>query len=219
MGALGLTEGMADVALRVVGAGLGRTGTTSLKHALEQLLGGSCYHMLEVRERAADPDAWGDAYEGKPPSWDRFFGGYIATVDWPAAPFWSEISGAFPDAIILLSVRDPDAWWQSVSKTIFPALATYFAPDAPDDGWTRMGRGMMTAFTPGWRDEASAKAAYLAHNELVRTTAPRDRLLEWHPEDGWGPICSALHLDVPQQPFPHTNTSAQTRAELGLDAE
>lgn len=205
--------------LQVVGAGLGRTGTTSLKQALEQLLDGPCYHMLEVRERPGDPDAWGDAYEGRPPAWVRFFDGYSATVDWPAAPFWAEISRAFPDALILLSVRDPDLWWKSVSGTIFPALATFFAPDAPDDGWTRMGRGMMTTFTPGWQDEASAKSAYLAHNDLVRTTAPKGRFLEWRPEEGWGPICSALHLDIPGQPFPHSNTTAQARDELGLEAD
>ncbi len=204
--------------LRVIGAGLGRTGTTSLKQALEQLLGGPCYHMLEVRERSADPDAWGDAYEGRPPAWDRFFDGYEATVDWPAAPFWAEIASTFPDALILLSVRDADAWWASVSNTIFPAMATYFAPDAPDDGWTRMGRGMMTMFTPGWQDEAAAKSAYLAHNDHVRATAPKGRLLEWHPGEGWEPICSALGMDLPDRPFPHTNTTAEARGDLGLDA-
>lgn len=165
------------MALQVIGAGLGRTGTTSLKRALEHLLGGPCYHMLEVQKRTDDADAWGDAYEGRLPLWDNFFEGYQATVDWPAAPFWSEISSTFPDALVLLSVRDPDAWWRSASSTIFPALATYFAPDAPADGWTRMGRGMMTAFSSGWQDEASAKTAYLAHNEHVRTAAPKDRFL------------------------------------------
>jgi hypothetical protein len=156
------------MSLRVVGAGLGRTGTTSLKAALEHLLGGPCYHMFEVRERESDAATWGDAYEGRLPQWDRFFDGYVATLDWPASPFWPQISTAFPDSLILLSVRDADAWWTSASNTIFVALATYFAPDAPDDGWTRMGRGMMTTFTPGWQDEASAKAAYLAYNDHVR---------------------------------------------------
>jgi len=205
--------------LQVVGAGLGRTGTLSLKAALERLLGGPCYHMLDVRERPDDPDAWGDAYAGRPPAWLDFFDGYSATVDWPAAPFWPEISAAFPDAVILLSVRDADAWWKSASGTIFVALATYYADDAPDDGWTRMGRGMMNAFTPDWRDEAAAKAAYLAYNENVRATAPKDRLLEWRPEEGWGPICAALHLEVPDEPFPHTNTTADVRQELGLDTD
>jgi len=205
------------VALRVIGAGLGRTGTTSLKLALEVLLGGPCYHMLEVRERPGDPTVWADAYEGRRPDWDAFFGEYRAAVDWPAAPFWFELGEAFPHAVILLSVRDPDSWWQSVSNTIFPALSTYFAPDAPDDDWTRMGRGMMTSFTPGWQDESAAKAAYLAHNDHVRATAPARRLVEWHPGDGWDPICAALGSDVPTDPFPHVNTTEQARAELGLD--
>jgi hypothetical protein len=205
------------MALRIIGAGLGRTGTTSLKLAIEELLGDRCYHMLEVRERPEDADVWGDAYDGRLPDWSAFFEGYVATVDWPAAPFWRELSAVFPEAPILLSVRDVDSWWKSVSSTIFIALATYFAPDAPADGWTRMGRGMMTTFTPRWQDEASAKAAYLTYNDHVRSTAPADRLVEWSPEDGWGPICAALGVNVPDQPFPHVNTTADARASLGLD--
>jgi Sulfotransferase domain len=212
--ALGKRGGV--VGLKIIGAGLGRTGTSSLKLALEELLGGPCYHMAEVRERPEDPDAWGDAYEGKLPPWEGFFEGYQAAVDWPSAPFWKELSEAFPEAPILLSVRDVDAWWRSASSTIFIAIATYFAPDAPDDGWTRMGRGMMTRFTTGWQDELMAKAAYLRYNDHVRSTAPPGRLLEWSPGDGWEPICRALGLRVPDHPFPHVNTTAQTRAELGL---
>lgn len=200
--------------LRLIGAGLGRTGTTSLKVALEDLLGGRCYHMLEVRERPEDPDVWGDAYEGKQPDWHRFFDGYTAVVDWPAAPFWPELAAAFPDAPILLSVRDVDAWWKSASTTIFVALATYFAPDAPDDGWTRMGQGMMRRFTTGWQDEDQAKAAYLAYNDHVRRTAPAGRLVEWRPEDGWGPLCGALGVAVPDRPFPHANTGEEFRAHM-----
>ncbi len=203
--------------LKIIGAGLGRTGTNSLKLALEELLGGPCYHVWEVRKRPADPDIWGDAYEGSKPDWEAFFDGYQAAVDWPCAPFWRELSEVFPDAPILLSVRDPDEWWTSASNTIFIAAATYFAPDAPDDGWTRMGRGMCTSFSPAWQDEWAAKAAYQAYNDNVRTTAPRDRLVEWNPSDGWDPICSALGLSVPDHPFPHVNSTAETRVELGLD--
>jgi hypothetical protein len=204
------------MSLRVIGAGLGRTGTTSLKLALEELLSGPCYHMLTVRERPQDPDMWGDAYQGNFPDWHRFFDGFQAAVDWPAAPFWEDLSEAFPDALILLSVRDPDAWWKSASNTIFIAIETYFKPDAPDDGWTRMGRGMMERFTPDWRNESAAKDAYLAYNDHVRATAPPSRLVEWSPDDNWEPICSALGMDVPDHPFPHVNTMNDTRAEIGL---
>ena len=198
--------------LQVVGAGLGRTGTLSLKLALEQLLGGRCYHMIAVGDRAEDADVWGDAYEGRLPDWHAFFGDtYRAVVDWPAAPFWAEIADAFPDAIILLSERDVDSWWTSASNTIFPALETYYDPNTNADGWMRMGRGMMERFTPNWRDEAAAKAAYLAHYEHVRRTAPPDRLVEWRAGDGWDPICAALGLPVPAEPFPHTNTTEEFR--------
>jgi hypothetical protein len=203
--------------LRIIGAGLGRTGTLSLKLALQDLLGGRCYHMDEVQERAGDPDVWGDAYAGKLPDWNEFFDGYVAAVDWPAAPFWRELSDTFPDAPILLSVRNVDAWWKSASRTIFIALATYFAPTAEENGWTRMGRGMMERFSPEWFDEAAAKTAYLAYNEHVRATAPAGRLVEWTPGDGWEPICTALGIDVPDHPFPHVNKEADTRALLGLD--
>jgi Sulfotransferase domain len=128
------------MSLRMIGAGLGRTGTTSLKAALEQLLGGRCYHMVEVRARPDDAAVWGRAYQGEFPDWADFFDGYVATVDWPAAPFWPELSQAFPDAPILLSVRDAESWWKSASSTIFVALATYFRPDAPTTGgraWAR----------------------------------------------------------------------------------
>lgn len=203
--------------LRIIGAGLGRTGTLSLKLALQDLLGGRCYHMDEVPERAGDADVWGEAYSGALPDWDEFFDGYVAAVDWPAAPFWPELSAAFPDAPILLSVRDVDAWWTSASRTIFVALATYFAPTAEDNGWTRMGRGMMERFSSEWFDEAAAKSAYLAYNDHVRATAPPGRLVEWTAGDGWGPICAALGIDVPGRPFPHVNKEAETRALLGLD--
>jgi hypothetical protein len=203
--------------LRIIGAGLGRTGTQSLKLALQDLLGGRCYHMDVVSERAGDADVWGEAYAGRLPDWHQFFDGYVAAVDWPAAPFWHEISEAFPDAPILLSVRDVDAWWTSASRTIFIALATYFAPTAEDNGWTHMGRGMMERFSPEWSDEAAAKSAYLAYNDHVRATAPPGRLVEWTAGDGWEPICAALGVDVPDHPFPHVNKQADTRALLGLD--
>jgi sulfotransferase family protein len=203
--------------LRVVGAGLGRTGTTSLKIALERLIGAPCYHMLAVRERPEDPDRWAAAYGGNPPDWREFFDGFGACVDWPAAGCWQSIAAAFPDALILLSTRDPDSWWTSAAATIFPAVATYFAPDAPADGWTAMGVAMMTSFTPDWREADAAKAAFVAHNDEVRRTAPADRLLEWQPGDGWEPLCERLGVPVPVEPFPHTNTTAEARQELGIE--
>lgn len=204
--------------LRVVGAGVGRTGTTSLKLALERLLGAPCYHMIETRRRPDDRLVWTRAFAGEPPAWDEFFTGYAATVDWPGAAVWEDIAAAFPDALVLLSVRDVDGWWASASQTIFPALASQVPH--PDSGRTEpdgMGDAMMATFTPDYLDEAAAKAAFLAHNEHVRATVAPGRLLEWTSGDGWGPLAAALGVPEPDDAFPHVNTAEQFRASSGLD--
>jgi hypothetical protein len=203
------------MALRVVGAGLGRTGTNSLKLALERLLGEPCYHMLEVIPRPEHHDVWADAYDGTMPDWDKLYDGFGATVDWPAGPFWAQTAEAYPDALILLSVRDPDAWWNSASATIFTGMDRTFAAGA-EGSWARMAQKMITSFTPEWRDESAAKKAFVAHNDHVRRTAPADRLVEWTPSDGWAPICERLEVPVPNEPFPHANTSEDFRALFGL---
>src|SRR5438132_13248585 len=106
-----------NVTVRIVGAGLGRTGTMSLKIALERLLGAPCYHMIEVFEHPEHVPVWHAAVRGEPVDWDALFAGYVAAVDWPVAAFWREISAANPDAVVLLSVRDAAAWWQSADQT------------------------------------------------------------------------------------------------------
>jgi hypothetical protein len=205
--------------LRVVGAGLGRTGTHSLKVAFEQLLGGPCYHMLEVLGRPNQRDTWAAATRGESVDWATFLAPYRATVDWPAAAFWREISQAAPQAVVVLSVRDSDAWWKSASETIFAVLARGAPPD--DLGGVEE-LAMINAligqrFTPDWRDRDAAIAAYEAHNASVRAEVPADRLVEWHPGDGWGPLCVGLGLEEPSEPFPHLNTTSDFRALTGLD--
>jgi len=202
--------------MRVVGAGLGRTGTYSLKIALEQLLGGTCYHMLEVFGRPDDVPVWQQAFDGRQPEWTAFFGEFTASVDWPAAAFWREQADAFPDALVLLSVRrDADAWWNSADRTILePFRGASF--DAPDE-WTAMVTTMLRTFSPDLDAADAVKAAYERHNEEVRAGVPSERLLEWQPGDGWEPLCAALDVPVPDAPFPHTNTTTEFRARAGWD--
>jgi len=207
------------VAVRVVGAGLGRTGTHSLQLALQQLLGGRCYHMMEVFGCPDDIPVWHRAAEGTMPDWDLLLAEYRATVDWPAAAFWRELWEWSPDALVLLSVRDDaDAWWKSAHDTIFEIGARPI-PDDPIFGpQLRMINDLLTTtFTPDWQDEDAAKAAYERHNASVRAAVPADRLLEWRPGDGWASICAALDLPVPDAPFPHVNTTSDFRAIAGLD--
>jgi hypothetical protein len=204
------------MSLRVVGAGLGRTGTNSLKVALEQLLGAPCYHMTEVFGKPDHVREWQRAVGGEDPAWDTVFDGYAAAVDWPTAAFYGELMDVYPDAIVVLSTRgDAEAWWRSASETIFPAIDR--VSDSPPD-LERMILDLLAAtFTPEWRDHDASVAAYLRHNAEVRARVPADRLVEWRAGDGWGPICAALGVPEPDEPFPHVNTTADFRVMTGLD--
>jgi Sulfotransferase domain len=205
--------------LRVVGAGLGRTGTHSLQIALQQLLAGRCYHMFEVMMDPTRAQAWQDAIDGKPVDWANVMDGYNAAVDWPAAAFWNELAEANPDAIVLLSTRSSaDAWWKSVNDTIFQVMALDAPPDLPHTPALVMAQTLVRKkFSPDWQDPAAAKAAYEAHNANVRASVPTERLVDWQPGDGWESICAALQMPVPDEPFPHLNSTDEFRAMIGLD--
>ena len=202
--------------LKVVGAGLGRTGTHSLKLVLERLLGEPCYHMIEVLGHPEHVGLWHQAALGQMPDWEALYEGYGAAVDWPAAAFWREQSEAYPDALILLSTRDSASWWRSCDNTIFEVFRR--GDDNMPSEWMAMIRELFRSrFAGDTLDQATAVAAYERHNDHVRATAPADRLLEWQPGDGWAPLCTALGVDVPDEPFPHVNSTAEFRAMVGLD--
>jgi hypothetical protein len=210
------------MALRVVGAGVGRTATHSLKLALEQLLGGRCYHMSELIERPADTAAWRAAVRGEHVDWDGLMSEYVASVDWPACGFWRELRTENPHAVVLLSTRESaEVWWTSMERTIVSTLSRPVPQD--DVEWVKRRavtlEMMETRFTPGWRERDTAIAAYERHNDEVRAAVPADQLIDWRPGDGWEPLCAALDLPVPAVPFPRTNTSADFRSEQGLDED
>lgn len=198
--------------LAIVGAGLGRTGTNSLKLALERLLGRPCYHMAEVFERQPDVAVWHAAVHGEAVDWRALLGEFGATVDWPACSFWSDIAAAEQNPLILLSTRSSaGVWWDSFEATIAAGLQQPVPPDRPD--WAER-RAMVvelldSTFTSGWRERGPAMAAYERHNQAVRAAVPADRLVEWQPGAGWQPLCDALGVAVPDEPFPHTNSTAE----------
>lgn len=201
--------------LKVVGAGLGRTGTNSLKIALENLLAGPCYHMVEVFPRPEHVPLWHEAVNGGEADWEELFSGFVAAVDWPAAAAWRPIHAAFPEALVLLSTRaSSDEWWTSYSNTI---LATMLRGPGPDNGaWFGMADVMLHGFSPDPADREKCVAAYEAHNAAVRATVPPEQLIDWTPADGREPICRGLGLAVPDEPFPYTNTTEEFRAMTGL---
>jgi hypothetical protein len=173
--------------------------------------------MVEVLQQPSHILLWQRAVSGEMPRWEELFRPYRATVDWPAAAFWRELHEVYPDALVLLSVREVEEWWRSVDRTIF-AISRRPPPRDPvlSRQFEMVGTLLGSRFVPNWTDEQTAKRAYLRHNDEVRRSVAPDRLLEWHPGEGWDPICEHLDLVPPNEPFPHVNTTDQFRALAGL---
>jgi hypothetical protein len=193
--------------MKVIGAGLPRTATKSLKTALELLLGGPCYHMTELFNRhAEDLPTWKAAIRGDDVDWRSFPPGYAAAVDWPASAFWRELATAHPDAVIVLSTRrNAVEWWESCDATILPVFRKTEYPEYAE--WFAMAQALIVReMGENWNDAGTAQAYYERWNEAARREAPPDRLVDWQASDGWEPLCAALGVPVPDEPFPHTNS-------------
>ncbi len=202
--------------LAVVGAGVGRTGTNSLKLALEQLLGGRCHHMFEIISDPGQIPGWTAAIREESTDWQTLLSGYVAQVDWPGASFWPELSAANPEALVILSVRSPESWLTSASNTIFQV---FDGPPSPLTPWFEEVRAMIgRRFCQNMDDPQAMLDAYVRHNDAVRAGVPPARLLEWTAADGWEPICERLGVPVPSDPFPQTNDTKSWRESLGMPA-
>ena len=220
--------------MRVIGAGFGRTGTTSLKAALETLGFGSAYHMTEVFTHPEHVHFWEAARRGEPVDWAGFFSGYGVAVDWPACAFYAEMMEAFPDAAVILTVRDPKRWYESTSDTIYGIHRISSGP-AP----VRLALALVSLFAPGitgivrladkivWNDtfdgrfenKTYATEAFEHHNEAVQRSVPPERLLVFDVKEGWEPLCDFFGVEVPDEPFPHLNDTREMRRRLlGLAA-
>ncbi|SDL74678.1 hypothetical protein SAMN05216298_5029 [Glycomyces sambucus] len=202
--------------LRVIGAGLPRTGTMTLKHALETLLGAPCHHMSEVFGHLdTHPAGFLAAARGAATDWEALLDGYAAAVDWPASAFYAELAEAYPDAVVVLSRRDAfDTWWRSCNDTIFTGMDT---DDTATAEWTAMIAAIWEKTFPGAdRDDRDAvEAAYGAYHEQVRAVVPAGRLVEFTTGAGWEPLCAALGVPVPDEPFPYLNTAREWHERTG----
>jgi len=192
--------------LRVIGAGVGRTGTYSLKLALNQLQFGPCHHMEEVLfNLPAQLPLWQAAADGRP-DWRAIFEGYESAVDWPTAAFYRELHAVYPSARFVLTVRDPKRWVESFSQTIYKLLAE--SGQLPDEmrNWLKMGKAVIAkSGFPDGLDLAQLEKAFVAHNDAVRAAIPARQLLVYQVRDGWAPLCEFLGAAVPSEPFPRTN--------------
>lgn len=192
--------------VHVIGTGVGRTGTYSLKLAINQLGLGPCHHMEEVlHNMPVHVPLWSAAAAGEP-DWQRTYEGYGSAVDWPTAGFFRELAREFPSAKFVLTQRDPENWADSFSATIYKLLAG--KDEAPDEmqAWLNMASDVIarTGFPPGLsRDELVQN--FVAHNNAVKETIPASQLLVFEVKEGWEPLCAFLDVPVPAGEFPRSN--------------
>ena len=201
--------------LAVIGAGLGRTGTMSLKLALERLGFGPCYHMKEVFEQLDEHvPIWTQAASGRGVDWNVLFEKFEAAVDHPAAAFYGELADHYPGAKVILTVRDPILWLRSFRETIRRPL-TEPLPDHLTDWGLMCDKVILDrVFGGSVAEEAHMIACYARHNEEVKRTIPPERLLVFEVAQGWEPLCRFLGVSAPDEPFPKTNTTDEFRGRF-----
>lgn len=203
--------------LQVVGVGVGRTGTLSLKVALERLLDAPCYHMDEVLVNPQHVPVWERAINGQPIDWEEIYSGYAATVDWPGAAFWPELTSRYSGAVVILSRRDASKWWNSARETFIELMLHERYSDPLARERSDMAYRLLTSrFCPNLADAEMMLAAYEKHIRAVREAIDTTRLVVWEPREGWSPIAEALGLPVPDEKFPHLNTRHYFRDRFGL---
>ncbi|GJM42282.1 MAG: sulfotransferase family protein [Ardenticatenaceae bacterium] len=199
------------MSLKVIGSGFGRTGTLSLKAALEILGFDPCYHMEAVIKRPSHINMWYQIGQGQSVPWQKIFGSFHATVDYPASIFYQELLATYPDAKVVHTVRDPDRWYDSTAATIyrvvndfpfwvpklFPWLARFI--DLQEQlVWQKI-------FNGRFPDRAYAIQRFQEHTNEVRQHVPTEKLLIFQVKEGWEPLCDFLNVPIPNVPFPHIN--------------
>ena len=199
------------MALKIIGAGMGRTGTASLKVAIEALGIGDCYHMSEVLKNPEFIKGWISAAEGKP-DWDTIFSGYSATVDNPGCNYWKELAAHYPDAKVILTTRDAGTWFESTNETIHSAEFASFMKNSPfgemiqKTMWDRMENRM--------QDREHMVDFFNRRSTEITASIPAERLLVYQVSDGWKPLCEFLDVPVPDMEFPRINSRNETKELL-----
>lgn len=209
--------------IELIGAGFGRTGTLSLKAAIERLGYGPCYHGIEVLREPERAKHWLTPMPEGTYDWDTIFQGYRATVDWPASAFWRDLVEHYPNAKVLLSVRDADRWYDSVMNTIYPSMTQ--GPPKQAERALHEFHDMLfrlifeTTFGGRIEDQVHAKQVFRAHNQAVIDDIEKSRLLVYQAGDGWEPICHFLEVPVPDEDFPHLNDRTWYRSRARISAQ
>jgi len=203
------------MSLKVVGSGLGRTGTKSMQSALNMLGVGPCHHMVEVFAHPESMQLWVDASEGRP-DWDLIFKDYQSMVDYPGAAYWRQIADYFPNAKVLHTVRDPDQWFDSTQATIFaPGSAPLQSGESTRERFFNSFVGPLRAHLA---DRAYMTDHFRRHTEAVKAAIPPERLLVFEVGEGWDRLCKFLDVPVPTEPYPSENSTADFQARVKAQA-
>jgi len=200
------------MAIELIGAGFGRTGTLSLKLALETLGFEKCYHMTEVHSHPEHRAQWLKLHRGESVDLDTLFEGYRASVDWPSCNFWRQQLAQYPDAKVILTLRDPDRWYESVMTTIYKTSTAALEDADPDVRYAGQWAHEViwgAVFDGRMQDREFVLRVFNQHNETVRAEVPIDRLLVFEASQGWEPLCEFIGTEVPDEPFPKVNTTEQ----------
>lgn len=200
--------------IEVLGAGFGRTGTLSLKFALETLGYYKCYHMIEVMLNEGHVEQWRRAARRETVDWRALYKGYRATVDWPSASFWRELRVAYPNAKVILTLRDSEQWYTSVMNTIWKLSSTALAEGQRRGDEKMVERALMTdevvwggVFGNRMDDRDHVIECFERHNQAVIDSVPAEQLLVYRPGDGWEPLCEFLQLPIPDTDYPKMNST------------
>lgn len=190
--------------LQVIGTGFGRTGTDSMREALDILGLGPCHHMLEVIGNDQQKQLWRALAKGAAPDWNVLFAGYNSCMDWPSAHYWRDLVRFYPEARVILTNRSPESWWASFEKTILPVVMNSVDHDS-------LGLALIAKQVFGGKpdDRAHAIAVYEANVRDVIATVPESRLLVHNLGDGWEPLCQHLGVPVPDVPYPSRNNTSE----------
>ena len=192
--------------VKVIGAGFGRTGTHSMKSALELLGFGPCHHMVEVLSNPGQLARWRHIADAGSGDWDDALAGYNSSIDWPSAFYWRQLAAHFPQAKVLLTVRSPESWYKSFSSTILQGIGP---ESGPETFGHKVIRNQIFSGSPEDRDVAIA--AFNRNNAEVRAAIPAERLLVYEIGDGWEPLCGFLGVPVPEAGFPSSNSTDEFR--------